>query len=242
MPAVPPAVAGMPFRGTLARPLFRLRQVVHEGLISLARDDEQLERLVARADDAPQGSHEVWETDALKQIRAALFDTRAPLRVELAYPVRNARLPAIAIQVVGGRMDAEAQTLNARWTRRSIATSTTDADGNAVARLYEEQAFPWVSTVQLSTWSPAPEQAMLLHDLAIATLLVFQGQLRTAGVSELGDLSELSPMKPAWDSAPDVPMVPIVQFSMRWRRHVARAVQPVPSAVTSLGTTPQSSG
>lgn len=239
MPAVPDQITDMLFRGTVSRPLFRLRQVLREGLVSLVRDEEQLQRLLGRADDAPQGSQDLWEVDALKQVRAAVFDQRAPLRVELAYPVGDARLPALALHVVGGRQDAEAATLNARWTRSSIATSKTDADGNAVARLYHEQAFPWFSTIQLSTWVPAPELALLLHDLAIVTLLAFQGQLREAGVSELVDFSEQTPMKPAWQGAPNVPLVPVLQFGLRWRRHVARAEQPVPSRVASLGTTPQ---
>lgn len=225
-------------RATFHRPFLLLKQVLEEGLIELAAQRWLLEHLLERV-DVPQrpGEAERWTRDRAQEVMALVQRTDQPLVFDTAYPDSAVHLPRVVLLPSGGGRDDSA--LEGPFLAPISLPQAGPEDpttGAKSVRVIEPRLIPWTTQVQISTWIPSTELALVVHDLLIAVVSANEARLTEAGVREISMLRERELMQPAWERE-QAPVVPSFELTLRWERIVPRSLYPVPTQVRRSGTT-----
>ncbi len=227
-----------PNRGIAYRPLHQLRTVIQRGLQDLCADRTTLTWMLGRSDVPEQGpSASTWSDEAARAVMELLLNREHPLRVQFGYPKEHTSLPVIALLPSGGGDDEAARGMR-DWDAISIPVAGKEdpVTGAKSVRQANVLRYPWTTTVQISTWVPAPELALLVHDLVIDVIRLNEGLLAPAGVREAPSIREREVMQPKWERA-QVSLVPSFDLTLRWERVALLNRYPMPTEAALSGTT-----
>jgi len=215
-------------------PELMIRQILKEGIVSLAADEPRLDEMFGRVDDLYAGSQDQW-TDDMKAGVRRIVSTPDMLRVGVGYPTTIAVLPYYSIVIEsGGEQSDEATTgdvASVTYQQTGVPSATDPTASQSIE--HKTLATGWSTTVQVGTWSRAPEESVLLHSVSREVLFRDKGRLLEAGVhdvtfTESGFAPDQSPLYP------DCGYVPMLRVVMRWTlRTTKRAV--VPTRMTMSG-------
>lgn len=220
--------------GTMAAVDLLLQEAIVVGLHTLVEDDRAMDELLAREDLLQFGTADAWR-DALK---AALIDALDPesdgyVQVLIGWPVPwgAARLPAISLVVQGGGTTSDC-------VGDEIRTATDHVLVGADQELFEtiEEGRAATTTIQVTTWTPAPELTTVLDAAVAWAIQRQQPALLDKGVMEI-DIRDAAAMEVSMELEPRVSYVPARAVTLDWTRGQSYR-RKVPNRVRLLAPTP----
>jgi hypothetical protein len=228
--------------GSSPVPELLVRQVLREGFVEAVEDDLLLTEVFTRQDDLLQGSQDSWLDDMKASFRRMVLED--VIGIHVGYPDDVARLPYVSIVLEGGLEDEGAAVLGdvLGVDYEAIGTGTdedgettypVDDDGVPTYRSYQHTVVGCeeTTTLQIGTWTLAPEDSLLLHAMVRAVLFRHKRRLEGAGINELTfSDSGFQPGQPPWEG--HVGYVPLVRCTMRWTRRQTLRQGPVPTYFT----------
>lgn len=230
--------------GMFFMPELLLRQVLIQGLIDLAGDDERMSILFRRVDDLLQGTQEEWVDELKAYFRDSVTRAEGRMSVLVGYPMDHTFIPCFSlVEMSGGEKDGEA-LVGDRW---DVATEQEGVvnepnlarDLTEYPRLVrtETVATPWTSTIQVGAWATSPEGSTVLSAVARSILIRDKSRLMSAGVTNIS-LSTPGGFTPDNERYPLIGYVPIVQVAMDWQCVDQIRSGPRPGRVSSISSIP----
>jgi hypothetical protein len=211
-------------------PELLIRQVLREGYHEAIEDDALLADIFRRADDLPQGTHDQWLEDMKASFRSMVIGGQ--IGMDVGYPDDVANLPYIGIVLEGGSED-ESQAAFGDVLGRDYELvgdpANVDPASGEFAKLYEHTTIGCeeTTTVQVSAWSLAPEDSLLLHAINRALLMRHKRRLEDAGINDITfSDSGFVPGQHPFEGR--VGFVPMTRCTMRWTRRQTLVEGPVP--------------
>jgi hypothetical protein len=230
--------------GMFFMPELLLRQVLLQGLVDLAGDDERMSVLFGRVDDLLQGTQDGWVDELKSYFRDAVTRTEGRMAVMVGYPMDHTFTPCFSIvEMSGGENDGEA-LVGDRWdtaTEQEGVVNERDMTGTITEypRLVRTEviATPWKTTIQVGAWATSPEGSTVLAAVARSILIRDKSRLMRAGVTNIS-LSTPGGFTPDNERYPMIGYVPIVQVAMDWQCVDQVRSGPRPGRIASISTTP----
>lgn len=218
--------------GMLEAPELLIRQVLLEGLVELAGDEQRLEELFARSDDMLQGSQEEWVDDFKRVLRRmAVLHTEGGVAVGVGYPMDDAHYPYVSIVIDSAAESPGGASMGDVLGRAYDVQSTPTAEdtNSTVSTRYTTIGTDWTTNLQIGCWALAAEESTLLLTVVRHLLFRHKGRMTTAGVRDI-TLSE-SGFQPEPNQYPRTGYVPIIRCSLDWTFRQTRRTRRVPTRV-----------
>jgi len=200
-------------------PELLVREVLLAGLVEVAGDTTRINEIVGRFDIDPRGGDRVrrWS----EELRAAIRTLPARVRCAVGYPEDRAQAPYLSVVLEGGSEDSRGAVAGDVLGYHYYPRGDGRAEYQKVIGIDE------TSTVQVGAWATAPEESLLLLEVARNVLFRDKGRLYDAGVHEVafshgGD--EPNPERFPWTG-----YVPVLRCTMTWTRRQTRRVGLVPT-------------
>ncbi len=214
-------------------PELLVRQVLIEGLMELAGDEDRMNELFGRVDSMLQGSQGQWLKDLKAMTREmAERDSRGPAHVRVGYPADDALWPHISIVIEGGSEDAGQATLGDVLGVEYEQRGEPDPDDDTTSRSIRHKRIGvgWTTNLQVGTWAVSPEMSVVVHALVKHLLVRHKTRLSPAGIHEI-TLSEngFAPDPVRW---PRIGYVPYIRCTMIGTLRQTRRTGQVPTRVT----------
>jgi len=217
-------------------PELLVRQVLIEGLHDLGGDRFRLEELFRRVDDLTGGSQVEW-LEEFRERFGEILRSEWGLPVNIGYPDQASHLPCVSVVLSRSDENEGEARCGDLVDVRYEQIGTPEEDDPTTSRTYRHDILGggWIGTVQVGTWTVAPEESLLISQAVYSALLEGKGRLLAAGVHDLS-FSEAG-FEPSPDLAARTAYVPTLQCTMRWTRLQTRRTGPVPTRATFLTPT-----
>lgn len=224
-------------------PELLLREVVLSGLHDIAADEYRLRELVTRIDRLYDGSHDDYAADLMRAYLRLTDPAEASyLQVLHGYPFDIAHLPCVSLIKESGVEDTSGAVHGDILHRASVQRGTTTIAKATVGRANSEatQEVPTVaehrkigvaytSTVQVGSWSSAPELSLLLDAAVHQAIFANKGRLYAAGVTDVTLSDGGTPTDEQVQLNLRVGYVPIQRVTLEWIRSHTQRRYPVPN-------------
>lgn len=224
--------------GMLETPELLLRQVLIEGIVELAGDDERLDELFARFDTLLQGSQEEWVADLKAAfLRMAELHAEGGIRVGVGYPLNEAVYPYVSIVTESASEQPGGASMGDVLGRTYTQTGTPSATDPTSSQSTRHTVIgvDYVTNVQVGCWSLAPEESILLNSVVRHLLFRHKGRIVGAGARDV-TMSE-SGFEPNPGMYPRTGWVPVIRCTLDWTLRQTRRTRPVPTRITATSTT-----
>lgn len=168
--------------------LAHLRQIVLEGFVQLAADDDLLLFLLRRTDATRHGAAAEWPSTMAGRIRKAVLGNQERLDVIYDYPRSLASFPVISLIMDQDSQDTGADRLGqGEEETRTHRRGTLGVGAAEIARMAAYTPFvrPWRGQVQVGCWWDPDESARVLYALTQWVLLQWHGYAQGSGIREL---------------------------------------------------------
>lgn len=208
-------------------PELLIRQALREGYHEAVNDDAFLADIFRRADDLPQGTHDQWLADMKATFREMVEGGQ--IGIDVGYPDDVANLPYVGIVLEGGSEDESAAAFGDVLGREYALEGVNDVTDLRKGKLYEYTTIGCeeTTTVQVSAWTLAPEDSLLLHAINRGLLMRHKRRLEDAGINDL-TFSDSGFVPGAAPFVGRVGFAPITRCTMRWTRRQTLVEGPVP--------------
>lgn len=232
--------------GMFFMPELKLRQILLEGLVDLAGDNERMNILFSRVDDLLQGTQDSWVSELKDAFTAMVLRREGRISVTIGYPMDHTFLPCFSIIEQSGSEKPSEATMADLWaadTEQEGTLNEQNAAGNLVEypRLVRTETLgtPWSTTLQVGSWATSGEASVVLHAVARSILDKDKGRLLPAGVTDV-TLSTPGGIVPDNERYPLVGYVPLLQVAIDWTCIQQIRKGPRPGRLASLTTIPSS--
>ena len=217
--------------GLLLVPELLVREVIMESLHELASDDFRLDEMFGRKDEALQnGTTESWLREMRRTFRTMIAEPSRGIGVGVGYPTEDAHLPFVSVIASGGSEDDGSATMgNVLGRHGEVLGDLATASGRA--REHTAVGIDWRTTVQVGSWTTAPELSAVLHAAVKHLLFRHKGRLFVAGVLDVS-LSD-GGFEPDPRFHPRTAYVPVVSVRLSHTMVQTRRVDPVPTKITA---------
>lgn len=216
--------------GMLIAPELLVCDVLREEMARLAGDRARQDELFARPEGhRPNTDVDRWAAEMRRAFDALLDPAGNGINVTIGYPMQPTHMPAVSVVIAGGGEDDASATMGNVLHRTGEALGDL-ADDSGRARSNTLIGIDWRTTVQVGSWTTAPELTSVLH--AVVKMLLFgaKGRLMPAGVYDIA-LSD-SGIQPDPNFYPLTSYVPIVSLRMTHTIGQTRRHDPVATKVT----------
>lgn len=227
-----------------------VRQVVLEGLHEIANDEDRLRELVGRVDALLDGSQDEWADELVRAFRRILTPAEPDhVKVLVGQPLSAGDLPCVTILKEAGSEDTGGAVvgdiLDLKYIQRGTYEYTPQAVDGAGDPTIAPQTAPqidehrlvgtaWTTTVQVGSWTTAPELSLLLDAAVHDALMRGKGRLIAAGVHDVTFSEGGQPTDRQTQVELRCGYVPMQRATLDWIRGTTRRKGPVPNRVTIL--------